>query len=296
MKFDETNTYQTEVRYMFLKMQEACKLVTNESCSTHIHLSPSDGIWGTKELKRICKSVLYFEEAMEILFPEARRRSKFCRSNRFNNPQFIETDGEGAQPRDMADCFRTIEKCRDVQSLAEIMGMRKFMAWNFVNVFYSGWSDDGGTIEFRRPPGVTNPDDCLAWMELAVHFIHAARELQGPGFRLDAQYTRDVAGLQRFIYEGLRDRGPKPKYLQSLFHGKSGLVPPIIHINQLAHDSDRGAVEEQGEALECGGGVDRRREQASASRGDSLGVLTGQTLGELLSPCVASPRSIVSVF
>lgn len=190
MQFHESNTYQTEIRYMFSKMQEACKLVTNESCATHIHLSPGEGIWRTKELKRVCKSILYFEEAMEVIFPEARRSSKYCRSNRFNNPEFIETEGERAQPRDMAECFRAIETCRDVQSLAETMGMRKYMAWNFVNVFYCGWSGDGGTIGFRRPPGVTNPDDCLAWIELAIYFTHAARELQGPSFRLDAQYTR----------------------------------------------------------------------------------------------------------
>lgn len=113
MQFDESNTYQTEIRYMFSKVQEACKLVTNESCATHIHLSPGEGIWRTKELKRVCKSILYFEEAMEVIFPEARRRSKYCRSNRFNNPEFIEMEGERAQPRDMAECFRAIETCRD---------------------------------------------------------------------------------------------------------------------------------------------------------------------------------------
>ncbi|KAK7736502.1 hypothetical protein SLS63_003480 [Diaporthe eres] len=206
--------------------------------------------------------------------------------------QFIETDGERSQPRDTAECFRTIEKCRDVQSLAEIMGMRKFMAWNFVNVFYSGWSDDGGTIEFRRPPGVTNPDACLAWMELAVHFIHAARELQGPGFRLDAQYTRDVAGLQQFIKDGLRGRGPKPTHLQSLFRGKSGRIPPIIHIDQLAHDSDEGAAEEQEEALGCGGGVDGRREHRLANFRRMMGKMASRTVA---SP-VALLRSVLYAF
>lgn len=304
MKFDESNTYQSEVRYMFSKMQEACNLVMNESCATHIHLSPSEGIWGTKELKRICKPVLYFEEAIEVLFPAARRRFKFCRSNRFNNPQFItEINGESVQARGMAECFRMIEKCRDVQSLAEIMGMRKFMAWNLVNVFYSGWSDDGGTIEFRRPPGVTNPDDCLAWMELAVCFVHAARELQDPGLCLDAQSVRDVAGLEQLRHDGLSHAcgTPKPRYLQRLFHGKSGRIPPIIHADHLSHDLDNGLAEAQRGALErsISPGREQGREnlplsQSSAERSGFLSVITGQARGGLLSPCVASPRSVVS--
>lgn len=283
---------------MFSKMQKACNLFTNETCGTHIHLSPGEGIWRTKELKRICKAILYFEEAMEVLFPAARRQSKFCRSNRFNNPQFTtEANGQRAQALDIAECFRTVEKCKDIQSLAEIMGMRKYMAWNFVNVFYSGWSDDGGTIEFRRPPGVTSPDDCLAWMELAVYFIHAARELQGPGFCLDARFARDVAGLERFIRDGLSHGTPRPTYLQRLFHGKSGRIPPIIHEHQLANDSGNCPAEAQRGALERGVGprVERRPgnlslSQPSAGRGGFLSVMTGQALGGLLSPCVGSPR------
>lgn len=37
MKFDGSDTYQTEIRYMFSKIQEACNLITNETCATHIH-------------------------------------------------------------------------------------------------------------------------------------------------------------------------------------------------------------------------------------------------------------------
>lgn len=183
------------------------------------------------------------------------------------------------------------------------MGMRKYMAWNFVNVFYCGWSDDGGTIEFRRPPGVTNPDDCLAWVELAIYFTHAARELQGPIFRLDAQYTRDVAGLQRFIHDGLSNGAPKPTYLHRLFHGKAGRIPPMIHIDQEAHSLDGSQVEGQalGQALGCGMSPGEHRLgdlspiRDSARVGDFLSILTGQTLGGLLSPCLASPRSTISV-
>lgn len=230
---------------MFSKMQKACELLTNDSCARHIHLSPSDGFWETKELQWICKAILYFEEAMEVLSPEARRRSKLCRSNRFNNAQFLEMSGTKTKRRDLAECFQVIENCKNIQSLAELMGMRKFMAWNFVKVFSSGWSDKGGTIEFRRPPGVTNPDDCLAWMELAVHFIQAARELQGSGFRLGARYTRDVSGLRQFIHDGRPGRAPKPAYMQRLFSGKSGRIEPMIHIDPPAYEPGESTVEGQ---------------------------------------------------
>ncbi|KAH8773418.1 hypothetical protein F5883DRAFT_641410 [Diaporthe sp. PMI_573] len=151
------------------------------------------------------------------------------------------------------------------------MGMRKFMAWNFDKVSYSRWSDDGGTIEFRRPPGVTNPDDGLAWMELALYFIQAARELQGRVSRLDAQYASDVAGLERFIHDGLSHAcgTPKPTNLQSLFHGKSGRIPPITQMDQLGHDSDNDLAEGQRVTSERGISAGRAHGLASLSSSQS---------------------------
>lgn len=213
---------------MFERLQSTCQLYTNDSCATHVHLSPADGTWGTKELKKICKSILYFEEAFEVVVPQSRRHSKFCRSNRFNNPIFSRVIGDKREACDLSECFKAIEKCRDIQSLAEIMGMRKFMAWNFVNVYYSGWSDDGGTIEFRRPPGVTTSKDCIAWMELAVYFVHAARELRSSSLLSETHFTRDVRGLQDFIESGITRGVPEPRALRRLLIGRSGRLAPVI--------------------------------------------------------------------
>lgn len=286
MQFDASNTYQNEVRYMFSRMQKTCDLFTNASCGTHIHLSPGDGTWRPKELKRVCKAILYFEEAMEVLYPQARRGSHFCRSNRFDNEQLARMDGARSQPRDMAECFRAIDKCDGVRALSELMTLRKYMAWNFIKVYHGGRTGDGATIEFRRPPGVANADDCLGWVELAVHFIHAALQLPGPDFLLDERYPRDVAGLEAFLHDGLADGAPKPMYLQKLFHGKAGRIQPVLHYDQLEPGDDPSSW------------------QPWAGRGDFLSVVTSPVLqglfSPLASPCVTSPflmspTSLISV-
>lgn len=80
------------------------------------------------------------------------------------------------------------------------------------------------TIEFRRGPGVTMTEDCLAWVELAVSFARSARAL------VKAQqlqnYTRDVQGLKQFINATLEPSMSQPVLMAPIFAGKQGFCTP----------------------------------------------------------------------
>ena len=62
---------------------------SNESCRTHIHISPPTG-WDDEQVKRVACGILYFESAFEFLLPPHRRGNQYAKSNRINNPHFAD--------------------------------------------------------------------------------------------------------------------------------------------------------------------------------------------------------------
>lgn len=102
------------------------------------------------------------------------------------------------------------------------------IAWNFANLCGRG---TGKTIEWRQPPGVTTADECLAWTELAVAFVRAARDWKDIGLEMKTEYTSDVEGLKQFVKgrgRGAEDLGETGlHYLDLIFQDKSGRVSPV---------------------------------------------------------------------
>ncbi|MCJ1387899.1 hypothetical protein MMC18_000742 [Xylographa bjoerkii] len=211
-----------------------CVIETNDTCATHVHLSPLNGTpWDIESLKSICRSIIHFEGAFEVLVPPGRRGNRFSQNNRLGSPSLIERSDQ--------ECYRKIGDCPDIATLISVMQprtsassgyqLRKYRAWNFLNLFPAY----PGTIEFRQGPGVIDSSGCLAWVELVVSFVQAAtqrgsvKSLQG--------YARTVEGLKTFIDAASVPGLNQPKLLTSIFENKSGYLEPTCH------DDDRAKPE-----------------------------------------------------
>ncbi|KAH9992557.1 hypothetical protein F4779DRAFT_609148 [Xylariaceae sp. FL0662B] len=205
MLFNPAGAWRKEVEYMFR------------------NISPGAGDWGTAELKSICKAIIYFECAFEVLFPKSRRGNQWAKSNRFDNRNFSSLSGQR--------CFELIDACHNPVEVADLMSPDRYYAWNFDNLYFGRKA----TIEFRRPPGVNNPDVCLAWMELTISFVQAARRHSIGGML--SKYSPDIAGLRRFVNGGLIMGISNSHLFDSIFQGKSGALQPqqvqIINKNML---------------------------------------------------------------
>jgi Putative amidoligase enzyme len=198
-------------------LESHCKIETNQSCGTHVHLSPpEDNQWDLASLKSISRSILWFESGLEALVPESRRGNEYAKSNRFDNPKLHGKSG--------ADCFQLIDQCANNVEIVNLMnndGDRHY-AWNFKNLYYGGKM----TIEFRRAPGVILARHCLSWVELAAAFTRAARNF-GSAAQLNG-YSRDVAGLKNFISAGLVPGMNELQLMSLIFDGKSGGLEPVV--------------------------------------------------------------------
>ena len=192
-----------------------CEIDTNQSCGTHIHISPSENVpWDIDSLKSICRGIIHFEDVFEVLVPEHRRGNAYPKSFRADHPMFKGRSGH--------ECVVMIKQTTHAVHVAELMnpdGDRNY-TWNFRNLIHGGKM----TIEFRRGPGVTTANDCLAWVELAVSFVRSARS-HGTTQQLQ-KYERSVKGLKDFISAASVPGMSLPTLMTPIFAGKEGLLEP----------------------------------------------------------------------
>jgi hypothetical protein len=198
---------------MFQKVEQHCDIQTSPSCGFHVHICPlSDGGWTPDNLKQLCRAIIYFEAAFELLVPNERRGNQYAKSNSVDNPKLT-----GKTFETMLECLSDCDHKVHVADLMNNDGDR-FFSWNLPNMYYGRI----GTVEFRRGPGITNSAHAQQWAALVLGFAEAALSTT-PTMLLS--YPRDVAGLAAFINSNL-----PPWFnnglLGSLFAGKSGSVAP----------------------------------------------------------------------
>lgn len=207
---------------MFLRIEDYCSFTTNRSCGTHVHISPGVGLmWAIGDLKKIACAILHFEKAWNVIVPAARRRNKYAKSNRFDNPKLsMKTD---------AQCIEAVNACESSVTVADLMNNDgdRYFGWNFTNLYFG----QKMTVEFRRGPGVEDLDTCEAWVALAVAFLQAARQAESV---IDViEFSANVEGLKAFIHEGLEGIGEEVRGIDGLFHGKTGAIQ-VSPIGQLS--------------------------------------------------------------
>ncbi|OBT50907.1 hypothetical protein VE04_09088 [Pseudogymnoascus sp. 24MN13] len=212
LQFTNGSSFRSEVEFVWRHLQEMTTINTNETCGTHIHLSPytNNGIWALRDVKAICRSIIYFEFAFEVLLPAHRRQNLWTKSNVYDNDSF---------PQKTVDaCFGLIDGCSLIAEIVQLMndGDDKYFGWNFLNLLGEGKT----TIEFRRPPGVTNEEECLAWVEFTVMFAQSA-VLHGNTLTNNMGVAANVQDLEIFMRR-VTVSGGEPARLNAIFLGKSG--------------------------------------------------------------------------
>jgi hypothetical protein len=204
------------VKFLWSVTEQIFTVETNKSCGLHVHLSvPDDQNWPIDRLQQLCRSAFWFENALEALCPESRRGNKWAKSNRLDNPKL--------KNKTERECFDLIDQCKHHVDVMNLMnnGSDRYFAWNFTNLQYSHKC----TVEWRRGPGVADPETYLDWVELVVAFAGSAMkfgtvdELKG--------YSQDVEGLKEFINNGLVEKLNEPQRLKRIFGDISGAVDPI---------------------------------------------------------------------
>lgn len=132
MNYDDED-WKGEIEELFRSINFICVTDSNQSCSTHIHISPGLGIeWELENLKRLCRAIIWFELAFEVLVPRGRRQNEYAKSNRYDNPRL--------QGKMTTECMALINACDSNPAIATLMNNDgdRYMGWNFLNLYYGG--------------------------------------------------------------------------------------------------------------------------------------------------------------
>jgi hypothetical protein len=218
----ENSHWRDQVHDIFMALRQVCTVTGNDSCGMHVHVSQGEGKWELKDLQAISRSIIYFECAIDVLLPVARRNTPAAPRNSWVSASL--------QEKSLTDCWDCINGCKTTDDLVEVMNNTfKYSAWNFCPLlsFRGGRYNAKRTIEFRRAPWVTRADECLAWVDFVVAFIHASifTKANLGGYML-REYTRDVSGLFQYI-TSVPLPGCNRESLERLFEGRHGSVIPV---------------------------------------------------------------------
>jgi hypothetical protein len=216
LEFNTGSHFREHIEHVWSHLKEVTRIKVNKSCGVHVHLSPNDniGVWTLPAVKAICRSIVYFEFAIEALLPSTRRCNHWTKSNVYDNDHFPD--------KKLRTCFSLIDGCQTIPEIVELMneGDDKYFGWNFLNLLENGMT----TIEFRRAPGVTNAEKCLAWVEFVVTFVQAAVQ-KGNGLSNNTGLAATVQELKGFLGTVIVSGG-QPARFEAIFAGKSGAVFP----------------------------------------------------------------------
>ena len=117
-----------------------CSIVSEESCSTQVHVSPDN--WLQRDTTEI--------------HPPQRRGNTWCKNFYTSPPDFKEMEDD---PQLVIAKLDGVEEEDDIIEFTNPDG--RGYVWNFEPLRY-------GSFEFRQGPGVTAADETLAWVEFVV--------------------------------------------------------------------------------------------------------------------------------
>ena len=157
-------------------------------------------------------AIIWFEPAIEAVLPKQRRQNKWAKTNHRDHPQF--------KVQTIEDIFHTIDSCETTDAMIECMNPQddRYFGWNFTNLRANAI----GTVEFRRPPGVTGQATCLSWMEFTAAFVRAAISIQDPTSLLRNQQS--VEGMKSFLHTALPEGVRIRDAFGRIFRNKSGRI------------------------------------------------------------------------
>lgn len=186
----------------------------------HVSISCNDRCgWNSlDELKSLCRAIIYFEAVIKLLVPEHRQDNYYARWN-VTPTKLTSTTAISnvyfAKENNCISCMKLIDRCNTVVELVQLMNNGdKRWSWNFTHIDPETMN---GRVEFRSPPGVNNCEDCFAWINFTVEFVHASISETTTLERLTL-FTRDLVGLSSFLdsVPWLIPEGEKMNYRNNL--------------------------------------------------------------------------------
>lgn len=183
----------------------------NETCSTHVHISIVNAPFSLEDLKKIARSVLYWEPAWEAITPVERRSNRWAANNWFDNDPFCKKGiREVLTILHNTSVFSDVVKLMNggLQDPIEIWdeANRRHFRWNFQNLVphFRHGTPGSGTIEFRGGSGSTDCAMAMRWADIAIAFISASLRLTTtPNGLMPPFFTGSAVGhLQNFLNTG----------------------------------------------------------------------------------------------
>ncbi|KAH8653836.1 hypothetical protein BX600DRAFT_440887 [Xylariales sp. PMI_506] len=98
---DTTMPWAADLAALFSALKHSFILASSSDTSTHIHMSTSPPL-SPEDLASICRAILYFEPALDLLLPSSRASSYWCQSNRANPTLCALT---------LPECFDYLDSC-----------------------------------------------------------------------------------------------------------------------------------------------------------------------------------------
>lgn len=122
-RYEVGSSWRQNLHSHFQIIESYAEIMSDVTCGTHVHVSPGEGEWTLKQAKNVSRSILYFEEAFEVLLPPERCGNRECRSNRIDNPKLKHLP-------DLQACLEKVEECSSTKALIHLMNAKEDDSWN----------------------------------------------------------------------------------------------------------------------------------------------------------------------
>ena len=165
------STWRTTIDQFWSIIRKHFDLRRDTSCGMHIHVSPVQSRFDIGQLRCIAKAVVLWERDTARCAPPSRddRVQNFCLSNVLGAVPAARSIQAHGPLRGLRHAFRHIDHASR-NDIVDYVCPDKHRVWNFLSARETGH----GSVEFRRPPGVTTGKKAKHWIAFTMAFIDMA--------------------------------------------------------------------------------------------------------------------------
>lgn len=182
----------------------------------HVHVSPHNSSYGVDQLRRIIKGVIFYDNALTTIMPRTRKDNEWAQSNVRAIPAWLDA-ARNVPQKSWTPLFNHFDKQKMLAILLQGLCDNRYVGWNFNNVL-----GGCGTVEFRRPPGVSSAGEAKHWAALALGYVANAMALENWDVVKQSKSHPSTDRLRAAIRNGIGS-------LHSTSHGvlRSGLMADV---------------------------------------------------------------------
>ncbi|EZF45379.1 hypothetical protein H112_01554 [Trichophyton rubrum D6] len=152
------------INYLFANLLGHCDVHLTKGCATHVHVAPAGGKYTLSQVKNIVKGTIYYEEPVMRIMHEDRKSNPWAQPNADTIPGCV-TKIKNVSQGGWSPIFDEFKDHKFVATIVTAVCPDRNVSWNFQNL------TDSGTMEFRRPRGVDNPDAAKHWIAFTLGFM-----------------------------------------------------------------------------------------------------------------------------